>query len=120
MNEKPVVSVITDEIERRLQALVSSDNGAYEFAGVVRPTRLATYAPENGLIVLTRGESARVPDLDCPGNPPSIAWAQTFLIRVHVAPSELDTTPIDEYEDIIEAEIHTAMRVVNHALSKMI
>ena len=51
-------------------------------------------------------------ELDCPGNPPSQGWQQTFLIRVHVAPSENDTTPVEVYEDIIEAEIHRAIVTV--------
>jgi len=59
---------------------------------------------------LTRGEIVRVNDLDCPGNPPSVAYMQTFLIRVHIAPSEKDTTPIELYEDVAEAEIHRAIR----------
>jgi hypothetical protein len=76
---------------------------------VVRPTKIATYSPQNGLIVLTRGEVARVAELDCPGNPPAIAYQQTFLIRVHIAPSERDTTPVEAYEDIVESEIHKAI-----------
>jgi hypothetical protein len=94
----------------RLQSLVSGGSGTYEFPAVIRPTKLSTHAPQHGLIVLTRGEFARVPDLDCPGNPPAIAYQQAFLIRVHIAPSERDPTPIEVYEDIIEAEILKAVR----------
>ena len=39
---KPVISLISDEIFARLQALVSGSVGAYEFTKVVRPTRVAT------------------------------------------------------------------------------
>jgi len=77
---------------------------------VVRPSKIATYTPEHALMVLTRGEVARVPELDCPGNPPAIAYQQMFLIRVHIAPSEKDTTPVEFYEDVAEAEIHKAIR----------
>ena len=108
--QTPVVSRISDEIFVRLQELVAGSAGAYSFRDVVRPTKLATYTPAHGLIVLTRGEVARVPELDCPGNPPAIAWRQTFLIRVHIAPSERDETPVETYEDIMEAEIHRALR----------
>lgn len=106
----PIVSKISDELFARLQALVSGASGPYSFRNVVRPTKLATYTPVHGLIVLTRGDVSRVPDLDCPGNPPSMAWRQTFLIRVHIAPSERDATPIELYEDVMEAEIHNAVR----------
>jgi hypothetical protein len=111
--QTPVVSRISDEIFARLQALVSGSAGAYSFANVVRPTKLATYTPQHGLIVLTRGEVSRVTELDCPGNPPAVAFQQTFSIRVHIAPSEKDTTPVEVYEDVMEAEIHRA--IVNDA-----
>lgn len=108
--EKPVISLISDEIIARLQILVTGGSGPYSLVNVVRPTKLATYTPQHGLIVLTRGEIVRVNELDCPGNPPSQCWKQTFLIRVHIAPSERDTTPIEVYEDVFEAEIHRAIR----------
>ena len=111
--QTPVVSRISDEIFARLQALVSGSAGAYSFANVVRPTKLATYTPQHGLIVLTRGEVSRVTELDCPGNPPAVAFQQTFSIRVHIAPSEKDTTPVEVYEDVMEAEIYKA--IVNDA-----
>ena len=111
--QTPVVSRISDEIFARLQALASGSAGAYSFANVVRPTKLATYTPQHGLIVLTRGEVSRVTELDCPGNPPAVAFQQTFSIRVHIAPSEKDTTPVEVYEDVMEAEIHRA--IVNDA-----
>ena len=107
--QTPVVSRISDEIFARLQTLVSGAAGAYEFVNVVRPTKLATYTPQHGLIVLTRGEVVRVPEIDCPGNPPAVGWRQTFLIRLHIAPSERDTQPVEVYEDIMEAEIHRAI-----------
>jgi hypothetical protein len=31
------------------------------------------------------------------------------MIRVHIAPSEKDTTPIELYEDVAEAAIHKAI-----------
>lgn len=108
--ESPVVSRISDEIVRRLEALVSGSGGPYTFSGVVRPTKIATYTPQHLLIVVTRGEVARVPELDCIGNPPAVCMRQTFLIRVHIAPSERDTTPVELYEDIAEAEIHKALK----------
>lgn len=106
----PVITKISDEMFARLQSLISGASGPYDIRDVVRPTKLATYTPAHGLIVLTRGDVVRVPELDCPGNPPAIAWRQTFLIRVHIAPSERDATPVEVYEDVMEAEIHNAIR----------
>lgn len=108
--DKPVVSKISDEIVARLETLCGIDTGIISFQGVERTTRLSTYVPKHGLIVVTRGEVVRVPEMDCIGNPPAIAYRQTFLIRVHIAPSEHDTTPVEYYEDAAEAWIHTAIR----------
>lgn len=110
ITEKPVVSKISDEIFARLETLITEPNDAFTFSQVIRPTKLAQYTPEHSLIVLTRGESVRLPDLDCPGNPPSLAYQQTFLVRVHIAPSELDATPLEAFEDVAEAAIHKAIR----------
>lgn len=107
----PVVTRISDEIVNRLQTLVGGDAGTYTFAGVVRPTKIVNYTPQHGLIVVTRGEVSRVPELDCPGNPPANTYRQTFLIRVHVAPSENDETPVEVFEDVMEAAILQAIRV---------
>lgn len=110
ITERPIVSKISDEIFARLETLVSIPNDAFTFSDVIRPTKLATYEPSHALIVLTRGEVTRVTELDCPGNPPAIAYQQTFLIRVHIAPSEKDLTPVEFFEDVAEAEIHKAIR----------
>lgn len=110
VTERPIITKISDEIFTRLEALVAVPSDAFTFVNVVRPSKIATYTPEHALMVLTRGEVARVPELDCPGNPPAIACQQTFLIRVHIAPSEKDTTPVEFYEDVAEAEIHKAIR----------
>ena len=106
---KPVVSLISDEILCRLQTLTGASFGAYEFPKVVRPTKLATYVPQHGSVILTRGDVERVSALDCPGNPPATAWQQTFLIRVHIAPSESDNNAVEVYEDLAEAKIHRAL-----------
>lgn len=106
----PISTLIANELFERLTALVTSGAGAYFFCDVVRPTKLATYTPQHGKIVLTRGDQSRVPELDCPGNPPAIAWQQTFDIRVHIAPSERDETPVELFEDLAQAEIIKAVR----------
>ena len=106
---KPIVSIISDEILCRLQVLTGTSFGAYEYPKVVRPTKLATYVPQHGSVILTRGDVERVNALDCPGNPPAIAQQQTFLIRVHIAPSENDATAVEVYEDLAEAAIHRAL-----------
>jgi hypothetical protein len=106
----PVVTLIANELFTRLERLITNKSASYFFCNVVRPTKLATYTPQHGTIVLTRGEQSRVPDLDCPGNPPAICWQQTFMVRVHIAPSERDATPIELFEDVAQAAIIKAIR----------
>jgi hypothetical protein len=110
ITEKPVITKISDEIFTRLETLISEPNDSVTFAGVIRPTKLATHVPQHMLIVLSRGDVSRQTDLDCPGNPPAICYQQTFVIRVHIAPSERDSTPVEFYEDIAEASIIRAIR----------
>lgn len=107
--DKPVVSRISDEIFARLQTLGES-TGVMHFTGVERPTRLAAYVPKHGMVVLERGESVRVNELDCPGNPPAVAYRQTFLVRVHIAPSERNEAPLELFEDVAEAEVIRAVK----------
>jgi hypothetical protein len=110
-NEKPVLSRISDEMFARLQVLGSLTGSIMRFDNIVRSTKLASHVPKHGLVVLTRGESVRVQDLDCIGNPPAIAYKQTFLVRVNIAPSEHDPTPVELYEDVAEAEVIKAIKI---------
>ena len=108
--DRPVISLISDELFARLETLVSVPNDGIVIVGVVRPTRIGNYTPTHLLIVQTKGESVRVPESDCPGNPPAVAYSQTFNVRCHIAPSEKDPTPVERYEEVIEAAIHKAVR----------
>lgn len=108
--ERPILSKISDEIFDRLETLIAVPNDAFTFVDVVRPTKIGLYTPQHALIVLTRGEQTRLTELDCPGNPPAIAYQQVFYIRVHIAPSERDATPLESFEDVAQAEIIKAIR----------
>lgn len=102
---RPVVYRIADELFNRLQTLAAGASEYTRVYEVVKPTRLAQYTPRHLQIIVTKGEAEELPDLMCPGNPPAIAWKQTFNIRCHVLPSEKDTTPVDEYCDVFEADV---------------
>lgn len=103
---RPVVERIASALFDRLRQLAagwSTYTAVYE---VVRPNRLGEDAnPKHLQIVLKNGDSARVPELDCPGNPPAIARAQTFNINCRLMPSELDNTPIDEYVETMHGDV---------------
>lgn len=111
VTERPVVAKIADELFARLETLAEVPASIVPFRDVIRPAKLATYMPEHGLVVLIRGDQTRVPELDCPGNPPAVAYRQLFHIVIHLAPSEKDSTPLDQYEDYAHAEVVKAVRV---------
>lgn len=102
---RPIVTRIEQELFDRLQKLAAGWSDHVYVTEVVRPKRLSGYTPKDRQIVLTREADERVPELDCPGNPPSEASRAVFAIRCHVLPSEKDPTPVEEYCDIIAADV---------------
>jgi len=101
----PVLTRITEELFDRLNRLAAGYSDFTYVYEVVRPTRLAQYTPRHLQIIVVKGERERMPDHDCPGNPPAIAYRQRFDIRCHVLPSEKDTTPIDRYCEVFESDV---------------
>lgn len=101
----PVVSRITDELFDRLNRLTAGYSDYTYVYEVIRSYRIGQYTPRHLQIILTRGDRERAAELDCFGNPPAIAYRQRFDIRCHVLPSEEDTTPVDQYCDIFEADV---------------
>lgn len=112
---RPVVDRISDVLFRRLQLLTAGYSVFTPVVEVIRPTRMGGFTPQHLQIVLTMGDKARNTELDCPGNPPAIAWDQTFNIRCHVMPSERDTTRVDEIVNAFAADV---MQVVCDAGSQ--
>jgi len=102
---RPVVERIAVAIYERVQTLTAQKAEPMLFKEVIRPKRLETYTPKDRQIVVTQGDSERVPALDKPGDPPAICYARLFNIRVHLMPSESDPTPIDEYANVAHASV---------------
>lgn len=113
---RPIVTRIGDVLFKRLERLKAQLTIYAPFVEVLRPTRLGGYTPKHLQIVMTDGACERVPELDCPGNPPAIAWRQTWNIRCHVMPSEKDPTPSAEYCNVQHAAVVQA--VVNDGGSR--
>lgn len=111
--ERPVLSMIADVLFARLESLVAAPDEPIPIVEVIRPKRIGGYTPRHRQIVLTRGDSTRLPDLDCPGNPPAICWVAVFNIRITIAPSEKDPTPIERYEDTLAASVMKAVTAAN-------
>ncbi len=75
----PVPELIAIEIESRLNAVLKADGYAFDLSEVVRPTRKGeNWLKRHRGVAILQGESTRVPELDCPGNPPAIAYELTF------------------------------------------
>jgi hypothetical protein len=108
----PVVTRIEVELFDRLQKLAAGWSDYTYVSEVIRPKRLSGYTPKDRQVVLTRESEERVPELDCPGNPPAEAKRVTFAIRCHSLPSEKDTTPVEELNDVITSDVK---RVVGDA-----
>lgn len=103
---RPVVERIAVELYERLRLLTAGWSPYTAVIEVIRPTRLGgEWTPKHLQIVLKNGESVRVPELDCTGNPPAIARQQLFQVNCHFMPSEKDPTPIDEYVETMHGDV---------------
>ncbi len=91
-----IIELIAVELESRLSAMVG-DSATYptDVQEVKRPTRFANYTPIDRQIIITQGVQNEVPELSCPGNPPAVALAQQFNIRLVLMPSERSQDAID-------------------------
>lgn len=104
----PVSERIAAKVFNRLQRLATGYSQSTYITEVVRPLNPATHTPEDKQIVLFQRKE-RNEELDFPGNPPASAYDMTFSIRVHLSPSEGDTTPIDTYQEYIEADVQSVL-----------
>lgn len=95
----PVVLTVLDniaaELVERLETLMVEGTEQTTVSEVVQPKRLGDYTPEHLQIVVKQANPERVPELDCPGNPPAECWRQQFNLYLHVRPSEGDIEPVD-------------------------
>lgn len=103
---RPVNEQIAQRLVERLELLTAGYSSYFVAPYVKRRLFHDTETPLNFGIVVTQGNDERVPELDCPGNPPALCFRVPFNIRCRIMPSETDTTPVDEYVNIIAAEVH--------------
>lgn len=98
-----VVERIAVELLARLTAAISEGS----INSVLRPTPDIDHTPEHLQVIVKQGGSARVPESDCPGNPPAVARRQTYHLNLHVLDSSLsdpfDTTINQFVADVIAA-----------------
>ena len=100
-----VLELIAVELERRLKTLAVGSTYDTKLSEVIRPKRLETFTPKHLQVILTQGPSERIDELSYPGNPPAIAYRQTFNIRCHVMPSERSCEAVDKIINQMRADI---------------
>lgn len=84
----PVEETIALEIVDRLYNITTA-NGFPFTADVVRPNRLGSdWTPAPNTIVVVAGDVERDEEHDCPGNPPALSYAVTFIIQGFVRQSD--------------------------------
>ena len=106
---KPVVERIADVVYQRLLQLTGGVSSYITISDVVRYDRRDAYTPADRQVVLTQGSNERVPELDHEGNPPAVCRQQTFNLRCHVIPSELDDTPTDTLVNLMVMAVMAAI-----------
>jgi hypothetical protein len=85
----PVGEVIVQVATSRLESMA-------DISGVIRENRKPeTWTPQDRQIVITTTGPERLPEIDCPGNPPALGYSLQLNIRCHVVQSEDDTNPTD-------------------------
>jgi len=80
-NTIPIPELIAEEIESRLNTILLENGYAFDVSEVVRPNRRGDNWQYKHLgIGIKQGVSSRIPNLDCPGNPPALAYATVFTL----------------------------------------
>jgi hypothetical protein len=70
-----------------------------------RSTRVSTWQPKDGTLIVNMMSLERNEELSCPGNPPAQAWDMTVEICGLIKPSDSDTTAVDTYKGRVYSEI---------------
>lgn len=103
---------IGQELEQRLLEILVGNGYAFDVAEVVRPTRRGeNWQQRHQSIAVLQDTSERVPELDCPGNPPSICYATTFQLVGICRDSVSETDPRVVNDGSIAAAIIRAITV---------
>lgn len=106
---RPINERIAVTLFNRLRYLTAGYTSTSPIREVIRPKRREDMHPQHMQLVLTQDDPEELPELFVPGNPPRIAWSMRFNIYCHVMPSEKDPTPIDEYTNVVAADVVRAI-----------
>lgn len=85
----PIPEQIGLEIVTRLEEITEGNGYQFTVPFVKRVNRDGrNWTPKHNAIAVVQGDEERVFEHDCPGNPPSNAYQQTWLIRGYVRKPE--------------------------------
>lgn len=109
-NTESVIERIAVELIRRLLRIKVENGYPFNVVNVFRQDRLGRNEnPEHQSIVVIQGDSVRLRDLDCPGNPPAIGYETQF-----------DFSCIVRESDHIESEVSSTCNEFAAAVQKAI
>lgn len=97
-------------LKSRLEEMIG-DSLTYptDVVEVIRPTRFGDFTPLDRQVVLVQGQPEIVPELSYPGNPPAVAYRQTYQIRCHIMGSERNPEVIDSVINQFHADVVKAI-----------
>jgi len=101
---------IIRELVRRLESATLFSDGKPTAVEVVRPNRDASnWSPKDNTVLVMQGESARLPGMDLPGNPPAVAYALTLTLAGFARQSDRSTLPDDSESNELAGVIQRAV-----------
>lgn len=105
----PVVERIALVLLGRVQLLVAGWSEVFYVSDVFRPTVRNNQEAKDRQVIIKQIDDSRVPELDCPGNPPAEARIVTFGIHLRINPSEDDETAEDDFGNSFTSVLRTAV-----------
>jgi len=105
----PVIERIAQQLEARLGKMAAGLTLNTKVSEVYRSRRNNKAEPKDRQIIITQPDPERIPDSDCAGNPPAIAWKQPFHCIFIAMTSEDDPTELDQTLNFARADMQTAI-----------
>lgn len=112
----PVLERIAVELVERLEEITTANGYSLTVAGVLRPSRLAweSSAYKNKTLVVMQGENIRVEELDCFGNPGSLAWQVTFNVHCVARQDDSDSDSFNTLPNELDSCVRKAVADANN------
>lgn len=117
-NTTPLPELQALEIVRRLQDITIANGYAFSASQVARSNRDGDAFEYRHLSIrVDQGGQDRLPELDCPGNPPAICWTQEFQVRCFCRNSNRAEQPDIEAGEPASVNVNTMAAAVYAAIT---